>query len=213
MGPPGSGKGTQAEFLAKRFGYEHVSTGHLLRNLIKDFKASPKERKEAMKIKKGQMAADWLIFELVFASIEWALEEKKGIVLDGAVRTLKQAEGFGEFFSKLKLWGVVKAIWIHLEEAEALRRAALRLICEKCGHSAIVSKEKKGGRICDRCGGKLVHRADDTPKIVHERFKKQGYDAQKPILDYFKRRRVLLTMDGKKSIQTVFQELLKHLKK
>ncbi len=212
MGPPGSGKGTQAELLARRFGYEHVSTGHLLRNLIKDFKASPKEREEAMKIQKGHMAADWLIFELVFASIEWALKEKKGIVLDGAVRTLKQAEGFGEFFSKLKLWGGVKAIWINLEEAEALRRAALRLICKQCGHSAIILKEKKRKRACDRCGGELVHRADDTPAIIHERFRKQGNEAQKPVLDYFRHRRALLTVDGKKSIPTVFQELLKHLK-
>lgn len=213
MGPPGSGKGTQAGFLARHFGYEHCSTGHLLRLMVKDLKAAPEEFKEAEKIQHGQMVDDWLIFRLVFTAIERDLKNKKGIVLDGAIRTLVQAKGFAKFFTKHKLWPQVKAIWIDLSEQETINRSIKRRVCLDCGFPLPYSKANEKLKKCPKCNGRLVRRSDDKLSVVKKRLKIQGYKAQKPVLDFFKRRHVLVSVDGTPTIKEVSKEIIKALNK
>lgn len=213
MGPPGSGKGTQAEFLARYFGYEHYSTGHLLRSMIKDLKATPEERQEAEKIQHGRMVDDWLIFRLVFAAIEHDLKNKKGIVLDGAIRTLAQAKGFAQFFTNHKLWPQVRAVWIDLPEQETINRSVRRRICLDCNFPLPYSKANEKLKKCPKCNGWLVRRSDDKLSVVKKRLKAQGYKAQKPVLDFFKKRRILVQVDGAPVIKKVSQAILGELKK
>ncbi len=213
MGPPGCGKGTQAEFLAKKFGYEHLSTGHLLRELASDLRASPKDRQEAEKIKHGQMVSDRLIYQLVFGVVLNDLKNKQGVILDGAIRTLGQAKGYASFFTQHKFWPLIRAVWIDLPAQETINRSLKRRVCVGCGFPLAYSAKNEKLKKCPKCGGRLARRSDDTLAIIKDRLAKQGYQAQKPILDFFKRRRVLVSVDGTPTIKEVSKAIIKALNK
>ncbi len=192
MGSPGSGKGTQAKKLGEILGYTQLSTGDLLRAILADPAADPKEKAEAEKSRQGILAADWLIYRLIFCEIERNLSEGRGVILDGAIRNLAQAQEFGRFFEEKNLWEKVKVVWIALSGEEALARLLKR----------------------------QEARPDDDPEIMKKRFVEQGNQAQKPILDFFRNKNVgaynntpvLVEVDGRPSIDVVAEEILTVLK-
>lgn len=212
MGPPGSGKGTQAELLAADLGYEHLSTGKMLRALVKKLSHDPAERAEAAKIEHGELVADELIYKLVFKEIKKQMAAGHGLLLDGAIRTASQARGFGDFFTAEKLWPEVQVVWIALTDKQALERITKRLICQKCGHTVPGAGKAKLAP-CPECGGKMERRSDDDPQVAKRRLAEQGTKAHQPILNYFrKRNRALVkSVRGNQSVKEVNQALIRVL--
>lgn len=182
MGPPGSGKGTQAKKLAFFLGFVHLSTGDLLRALLVDTIADSEEKIEAAKSKEGILVGDWLIYRLVFRAMEENLAAGRGVILDGAIRTLAQAQEFAKFFSEKKWWPLVKVIWIGLPESEVRERLTKR------------------------------QRLDDNPEILKKRLESQNAAVQKPILNFFREKGVVIEIDGRPGIEEVFRDILTYVK-
>lgn len=181
LGPPGSGKGTQAELLRDRRGWAHLSTGNLLRAL-KDEKNPDEETRQALAIMAtGGLVSDAFIYMISFRALDALLAEGKNIVLDGAVRNLAQAQEFWKHFEEKQVTGQTKAIWIALSEEQAVERVIKRRVLE--------------------------HRADDDPEIMRKRFQEMGREAMKPVLDFYREKKVLAEIDGMGTVEEVYKEL------
>lgn len=181
LGPPGSGKGTQAQLLRDRRGWAHLSTGDLLRAL-KDEKNPDEETKQALAIMaEGGLVSDAFIYMISFRALDALLAEGKNIVLDGAVRNLAQAQEFWKHFEEKQMTAQTKAIWIALSEDQAIER---------------VTKRRE-----------LEHRADDDPEIMRKRFQEMGRTAMKPVLDFYRENKVLDEIDGMGTVEEVYKEL------
>lgn len=205
MGPPGSGKGTQAKQLAATHGWKHLSTGDLLRALLLAENSDPEELREARtSTSEGRLSADWLIFRLAFRAIKESLETHGGVVLDGAIRNTSQAMEFEKFFRAENLWKNVRVLYLDVNEEELIRRLSNRRICALC---AAIYPEKMNGDKCTVCGGKLIQRADDTADIVRERFITQGKSAQQPVIDYFAQKNKLRLIEADASQKVVFRKI------
>lgn len=181
LGPPGSGKGTQAELLRNRRGWAHLSTGDLLRAL-KDEPNPDEETKAALStMAQGGLVSDAFIFKISFKALDAALADGKQAVLDGAIRNLAQADAFWKHFEERSATDQVKAVWIALSEDEARRRIEHRLVLE--------------------------HRPDDNPEVARKRFEAMGRAAMKPVLDFYREKKVLDEIDGMGTIEEVYKEL------
>lgn len=187
LGAPGSGKGTQAKLLAEKFGFAHISTGDLLRALAADEKADAKDKKMLADMKQGKLVADELIYKLAFAEISRNLSAGRGVILDGAIRTKEQAERFQEFFAAHDLVDEVVVIEVHISDRVSL------------------------DRLLSRAGTAKEIRADDQLEIMKQRIKEQGDQTIAPILDYYEKLGRLERVDGEKSIEAVYQGILKIL--
>lgn len=186
IGPPGSGKGTQAKRIAQKYNYAHLSTGDLLRALAQKENLSAVEKEAVARMKTGQLVGDDLIYQLAFAEIDKNISQGKGVVLDGAIRNLEQARGFQDFFTSKNLTNEVLALEISLSEKESLTRLT-----------------KRSG---------LENRQDDDPKIIKQRIAQQGNKALKPILKFYKKFGMLKTVDGNQTIENVEKDLTEILK-
>ncbi len=181
LGPPGSGKGTQAELLRDRRGWAHLSTGDLLRAL-KNEKNPDEETAQALAtMAVGGLVSDELIYKLSFKAFDAWLAEGKNMVLDGVVRNREQAQAFWKHFEEKQVTAQVKAIWIALSEEQAIER---------------VTKRRE-----------LEHRADDDPDVMRKRFQEMGREAMKPVLDFYRKKEVLDEIDGMGTVEEVYKEL------
>ena len=200
VGPPASGKGTQAKMLAQKFDLVHISTGDLLRNI------ATQKSKLALEIKSlidnGQMVSDELITELLKQHLD-TIDHKNGILLDGYPRTVKQAKTLNQF---LKIDFVFE---FTLSEQTLVDRILDRYVCSKCGKSYIMSIHKN--QFCSECGAKLVQRADDTAEIAKSRY--QDYIQKTyPILEIYRDLKGFHKLDAEKPILEVFDQLCEIIK-
>jgi adenylate kinase len=166
LGPPGVGKGTQAARLADAEGWEHISTGDLLRAARRDGTALGKKAQAFMDA--GELVPDSLILDLVRDHLKGVAPEA-GILFDGFPRTTAQAEGLEGVLRQVRR--KVDAVVVFEAPDETLvQRLSGRRSCPDCGavYNVHQNPPAKEG-ICDRCGGKLVHRADDKPETVRRR--------------------------------------------
>ncbi|HBF67453.1 MAG TPA: adenylate kinase [Candidatus Magasanikbacteria bacterium] len=209
MGPPGSGKGTQAKKLAAEFGLKHISTGDLLRALDKDTAADPGDKEALAAMKRGELVADWLIYKLAFQTIRAAFKNNQGVVLDGAIRTVEQAGEYMKFFSDMSIIDQVAVFVLDLSDEEALERLTKRRVCTQCGELISWFQETKNLTACTTCGGTLAPRADDAPAVVKERLKEQGNAALAPVLAYFEQHTTVKHLDGRPTIDKVWEALAK----
>lgn len=217
LGPPGSGKGTQAELLAEKFNYHHISTGELLRRLLENKeKYTAEEIAEAAKIEKGEMVADWLIFKLVFEAITDYLKQGRGVVLDGAIRRASQASEFLKFFTEKNFLNDLLVFWLRLSEEESWRRLSYRRVCSACGFNIPYTDDTKDWTACPKCSGALKKRFDDKiEEIFKKRILDQGEKALVPVVDEFKKvsENFVKEVDGSGSIEQVFQTVVEELVK
>jgi adenylate kinase len=179
LGVPGSGKGTQAKKIAKKNKYSHISTGDLLRTLAKDPNADPEDKKKLEEMKSGDLVSDELIYKLAFREIEKNLDSNRGVVLDGAIRSVEQAKKYQAFFISNRVENDLLVIEIHISDDTVMKRLKIRL-------------ETQGKQ-----------RVDDDPEIMKKRIEDQGNTAIKPILDYYDQLGVLKKVDGESSIDEV----------
>lgn len=206
LGPPASGKGTQASRLAKEYKLPHISTGDLFRENIQKNTELGKTAKSYMD--KGQLVPDDLVLDMLFDRVSRP-DCQNGYVLDGFPRTIPQAEAFDKRLSKS-----ADVIVLNLEVADEtlIKRTSGRVSCKQCGHihNIYFSPPKAEGK-CDKCGGELVQRADDKPEVVKERLK--VYHAQtKPLIEYYKKQGKLVSIDGEKTPDQVFTDLKSAIK-
>jgi len=207
MGPPGAGKGTQAAKLVEKYHVPHVSTGDI-------FRASLQESTLLGREAKRYMDAGLLVPDEVTIGIarERLLKHdcEKGFILDGFPRTIEQAEALDELLvqMKVKLDGVLD---LAVPEEELIPRLTGRRICKNCGatyHLQFRPPVQPG--ICDQCGGTLYQRSDDQEKTVRERLAVHRRQNQ-PIIKYYWKQGLYSGIDGSKTTDEVFQEMIQSL--
>ncbi|WP_099208143.1 adenylate kinase [Urinicoccus timonensis] len=207
VGPPGAGKGTQAESIIKKYQIPHISTGDILRENIKE------ETDLGLEAKKYMDQGDLVPDHLVVALVQDRLTRKdceNGFLLDGFPRTVAQAVALD---AQLKKMGIQldRVVNMEVDENLLVERAVGRRICKSCGATYHVKNNPpKEEDICDVDGGQLIQRADDTKETVENRIK--VYKEQtSPLIDYYRAQGLLLNIDGSQDIDQVFDQIVKGL--
>ena len=199
LGPPGAGKGTQAEVLSRKLGVTTLSTGNILRSAIAEGRPVGLNAKAFMD--KGQLVPDDVIIGIVKDYLE-THDLGKGCILDGVPRTLAQARMLDEM-------GVAIDAAISLEVGdEAIEeRMGGRRTCTKCGATYhIKANPPKAEGICDKCGEALTIRPDDQPETVRARLSVY-HEQTEPILGYYKDQGKLIPVDGTASVEETSEKL------
>jgi adenylate kinase len=192
MGPPGAGKGTQGELLAKKLGVDTISTGVMLRTAIKEQTEIGKLAEKY--INDGKLVPDDVIVSVVKERLSKP-DCEKGFILDGFPRTTAQAEALTESGVKID-----KVLSLEVEDAVIVERLSSRRECSKCGapYNVISNKPQKDG-VCDKCGGELIQRADDNPDTIKNRL--EVYHTQtEPIKAYYEKLGLLVTANGEEEL-------------
>lgn len=204
LGPPGSGKGTQAEFLVQRLGLAHLASGDLLRRAVEAGTELGKKAESYMK--QGVLVPD----EVVIGLILEALQGQNGVILDGFPRTLEQAKALEAALSR-RGQAIDRVIYIKVPEDELVRRLSGRWTCRQCQapYNLETSPPRQKGK-CDRCGGELYQRPDDQPETVRKRL--EVYLSQTaPLIDHYRRSRRLDEVDGIGEVAQVTRSVLRGL--
>jgi len=205
MGPPGSGKGTQAELLEEKLEIPHISTGDMFRSAIKEGSGLGQKVKEYLD--KGELVPDELTIALVKERLA-APDAEKGFLLDGFPRTVKQAEALDELLSEM---GRKLNLVLNLEVAEEklLARLTGRRVCRNCGATYhLLFNPPAQDHKCDVCGSELYQREDDKEETVRKRL--EVYHAStEPLIGYYKNKGLLKGIDGNKEINEVLEDILR----
>ena len=211
MGVPGSGKGTQARKLVQKFDFAHISTGDLLRALDADPNGDKDDKAKLAEMKAGKLVSDDLIYKLAFTEIKKNLDAGKNVILDGAIRTVEQAKKYEDFFSSIGMSEEVIVIEISLSDETSYNRLTKRKVCPTCGFILPYSPENEMKTDCPECSEKLIIRSDDNPETIQKRIKEQGNVALQPILEYYREKGELFSVDGERDIETVDVKVVKLL--
>jgi adenylate kinase len=210
LGPQGSGKGTQAEMLADKFGLEHIDMGKSLREVAKQDTLIGKEVYRIQNVTKT-LVPSRILREVLEIKLN-SLPRERGVLFEGVPRTVDQAEYFEKALqeSGRKIDAVV---YINISKEESLKRISKRWTCKKCGLPLIMGADIKSEKDkCPKCGGETYQRIDDTPDGVQKRlevFRKETL----PVIEYFRKKGLAVEVDGKPSIEKVNQEILDKIEK
>jgi adenylate kinase len=199
LGPPGSGKGTQAGGVRDRWGVPHIASGDLLRAHVRENTALGQRARPYME--RGDLVPDELILDMMAQRLSEP-DAQEGYALDGFPRTVAQAEALDERLEELgQRLGAV--IYLDVPESEILRRLSGRRICPGCNaiYQVDTMPPKQEG-VCDKCGTALAQRVDEQPDVVRKRL--EVYAAQtRPLLDYYRGKGLLQEMDGTIGVSNV----------
>ena len=207
LGPPGAGKGTQAEYIVKRYNIPHISTGDIFRENIKNNTELGKEAKSYMD--KGLLVPDDLVIDLVEDRLNKD-DAKEGFLLDGFPRTVAQAVSLDSILDKNDE-KLTKVINISVDPGILIERAVGRRVCKTCGMTYHVKfNPPKEEGICDKDGTKLIQRDDDTEETVKTRISVY-FDQTAPLIDYYRAQNLLVDIDGAKDIDKVFEDIVSGL--
>lgn len=209
MGPPGAGKGTQAEKLIREYGIPQISTGDMFRAAVKSGMALGKEAKSYMD--KGALVPDSVTVGIVKERL--AQDDcKKGWILDGFPRTTAQASALDAILHDLGIQ-LTAVLDFNVNRDDLVKRVSGRLVCRQCGasfHKEFRPPKQEG--VCDNCGGELYQRTDDNEVTVRERL--AVYDTStKPLIDYYKVSGRYYEINGDQSMDKVFADVQAALKK
>lgn len=203
LGPPGSGKGTQAKNLAVRLGLEHLSTGDILRAEID--RGSELGKKARTFMDAGALVPDKLILEMIKDILQKGL---KGFIFDGFPRTAPQAEGLDELLRGLGIQ-LNAVLYLSVSDEMLISRLQGRFFCPKCGLDYnLNSRPPKKAGLCDKCGDNLRQRSDDTEEVIRRRL--DVYHKQtKAVEDYYRKKGLLIEIDGTQPPEQVATSILK----
>jgi adenylate kinase len=206
LGPPGAGKGTQADKLAERLGIPKIATGDVLRGALRDGTKRGREAKSYMD--RGDLVPDSVILGIL-QDVMTSPATGKGAILDGAVRTVPQAEGLGVMLAEIGK-KVDKVLLFDVDDDELVRRLSTRTVCEGCQTPYM---GRAPGSICEKCGGKLVRRKDDEPEAIRNRL--EVYRRQTaPVIDWYGDNKMkVLRIDADAAVDDVTARALKALGK
>lgn len=195
LGPPGSGKGTQAERLSNEFKIPHIATGDILRNSIR--KDTPIGKRVKSYLEKGTLVPDDIILELLLAK----LEELENFLLDGFPRTLHQAERLE------KTIPIDIVVLFQISESTIISRLTQRRICPSCSKVYnLTTDQPKVNEICDKCGTSLIIREDDCEATVRKRLKVYKEETF-PLIEYYSKKCVLKYLDAEGDSNIVYQRI------
>ena len=208
LGPPGSGKGTQAKMIAEKYKVKHISTGDILRENVRNGTPLGVEAKKFMDA--GKLVPDSLLIDIIKDRLAKP-DVKAGWMLDGYPRTIPQAEALDKILPALgqKIDVVLN---VDVPDAELIKRVTGRRMC-KCGTTYHVqfNPPKVAGK-CDACGADLYQRQDDTEATVKERL--TAYHAQtQPLIDFYNKRGIVANINGTGDIKAIFGNIAKALDK
>ncbi|HEV8130367.1 MAG TPA: adenylate kinase [Acidobacteriota bacterium] len=200
LGPPGSGKGTQAKRLAVRFGIPHISTGDMLREAVARGTDLGKQAKSIMEA--GKLVPDEMVDGIVKERVARP-DTPNGYILDGYPRTIKQAE----FLEALLNGQKMIVLDIEVEDDEVVRRLSGRRTCQALGHIFHVDFNRSArGDVCDKDGSPLIQRADDKEEVIRKRLAVYHRDTA-PMVDYFRTKPGFHRVAGDRSPDKVFGDL------
>ena len=208
LGPPACGKRTQTTMLAEYLKFPHIDTGSLLRAEIKAETEAGKEAK--LYIDKGHLVPVQLVAKIIKNRLSQD-DCKGGYILDGYPRSLEQADALTKMNAEINGNEETdfRAVYFDIDTEILIERIVNRRSCPKCGEIYnLAFKAPKQDGICDKCGEKLTQRKDDTREIAEERFDTY-YKETAPLIDYYKSRGVLKTIDANGEISEVWERLLK----
>ncbi|EDS76459.1 adenylate kinase [Clostridium novyi A str. 4552] len=207
LGPPGAGKGTQAKLISEKYSIPHISTGDIFRKNISEKTPLGVKAKEYMD--KGQLVPDELTIDLVNDRLTHE-DCKKGFLLDGFPRTVKQAEALEKFLTENNQ-SLDTALLIDVPSSFILERMTGRRVCPSCGASYHIKfNPPKIEGLCDVCKKEIIQRKDDTEETVKERI--EVYDRQtQPLVDFYSSKDQLFVVDGTQSIDQVFETISNHI--
>ena len=203
LGPPGAGKGTQAEILCKKLNIPTISTGNILRAAVKNGTPVGLKAKEYMDA--GKLVPDEVIIGVISERLAEA-DCQKGFILDGVPRTIPQAEA-------LEKAGITfdAVVSLEISDDEIVDRMGGRRVCASCGApSPVKNLPPKVEGVCDACGGKLEARADDKPEVVRDRLKVYHKETA-PLTDFYAERNLLKTVDNQPTVAETTAAILKAL--
>lgn len=204
LGPPGAGKGTQAKRLAAALKVPQLSTGDMLRAAIAAGSELGRRVKAVMEA--GKLVSDGIMIDLIAQRIDLP-DCKKGFILDGFPRSLPQAEALDKMLAARSL-KIDRVIEMQVKDQALVERIAGRFTCAACGagyHDKFQRPKKDG--VCDVCGaGKFNRRADDNEQTVRARLKAY-HDQTAPLLPYYRKRGVLVSVDGMVPIDQVTRQM------
>lgn len=208
MGPPGAGKGTQAVLIANTFHIPHISTGDMFREAIS--RKTPVGLEAKKFIDKGELVPDEITVGIVKERFLCDDVHKRGFLLDGFPRTKAQAIALDELLTELGM-KIDIAINILVDDEIIINRIVGRRVCTVCGEVYhVINKRPFIEGVCDKCGGTLVQRADDTEETIVNRLK--VYNNQtKPLIEYYQQHKLLKDVGGFGTADETFQEIKKLL--
>lgn len=202
MGPPGSGKGTQSQYLADRLGLLHISSGDLLREAVTH--RTPLGTKIQALLNAGQLVSNDLVWKLVRDKL-LGLECSQGCILDGFPRTLDQAVILDEFLQQY--FPNYQVIQLNIAENIVVERICSRFVCPSCQR---VYHKNQGLTICSNCSSQLIRRSDDTQEVVAARLKSY-HTSTTPLIEYYTKLGRIHCISAKEAPEVVFQNILNSL--
>ena len=205
LGAPGAGKGTQAKRIAEKYGIPHISTGDIFRANIKEGPELGMKAKEFMD--QGLLVPDEVTIGMLLDRIKKE-DCVNGYVLDGFPRTIPQAESLTKALEEMGQ-KIDYAVDVDVPDENIVSRMSGRRACITCGATYHVQfAPPKAEGICDKCGAELVLRDDDKPETVQKRLTVYHEQTQ-PLIDYYRRAGVLVSVDGTQSMDQVFESIVK----
>lgn len=204
LGPPGSGKGTQAALLAERLSLRHLSSGDLLRRAVETGTELGRRAKSYME--RGVLVPDEVVIGLILKAMPEGAG--KGFILDGFPRNVEQARALDQALLR-EAQAIDRTVLIQVPDEELVRRLASRWTCRQCQapYNLYSSPPRQNGK-CDRCGGELYQRPDDQPETVRKRL--EVYTAQTaPLIDYYRSLAKLVAVVGEGEVEGVAREILR----
>jgi adenylate kinase len=204
LGPPGAGKGTQAQALSALWGIPQVASGDLLRAAVRDGSELGREANQYMD--RGQLVPDALVLKLINARLKQT-DAKAGFILDGFPRSVAQAQALAAMLDRAG-FKIDKVVAVIVPDEEIVKRISGRRTCKKCAamYHTVFEPPKSAG-ICDKCGGELYQREDDAEATVRERLKVYA-ETTRPLLDHYGRLGLLSQIDGVGRTEEVERRIL-----
>ena len=207
LGPPGAGKGTQAQRIADRYRIPQISTGDILRASVKE--STPLGMKARGFMDQGQLVPDGIVIGIIEERLK-AKDCDSGFILDGFPRTIPQAEALQPILTKIgkKIDHVINMV---VDPEELVRRLTGRRTCKNCGAMFhLLFQPPKKEKICDRCGGTLYQRADDKEETIRTRLKE--YEKQTaPLIQYYQGKKTLRSIQGVGGPDQIFDQIVRLL--
>jgi len=210
LGPPGSGKGTQADLLQEEFDdLKYLGTGDLLRDRKEkdDFTGN----KIAEVMDEGVRVPTPVVFRVWMDKLEQFHQRNvENFIIDGSPRTVREAKMLEEALEWYN-WEDKRVLFIEVSQEESTKRLLNRRICEDCDEIYPYTKKYKDMDKCEECGGNLITRKDDNEEGIEQRWRWYRKEV-KPVVDYYEGKGVLKRIDGEQSIEDVFEDVLKATK-
>ncbi len=197
LGPPGAGKGTQAQRISEKLGLKRITPGDILRKEVE--KGTRLGKEVAGYMEKGELVPDEMVLEIIGEELE---RVGQGFILDGFPRTVAQAKGLDRILES-RSWLLHAVVFLDVPDDEIVRRLSARRVCPSCGAVYnMITSPPRNNETCDRCGAHLVRRGDDEPETIRKRLEVYTKETA-PLIDYYEKKGLLVRIDGARSLDEV----------